>query len=143
MRLWDYRLIKFLPNNQLKGQWRECALIAYSIKEKGTPNHLLVNKVTEYSIDHFLNYCRLVSKEMGSRNFRTTEQSHYRIECLGTYRQVMNLFDGWHNNEYLRCNMANLYEKWKFAKGNSKITDNEWQRLLEGYKEITGEEYKI
>lgn len=28
-------------------------------------------------------------------------------------------------------------------KGKSRITDEEWQRLLDGYKEITGKEYKI
>jgi hypothetical protein len=39
--------------------------------------------------------------------------------------------------------MANLYEKHRFGIGKSRITDEEWQRLCDGYKAITGEEYKI
>ena len=52
-------------------------------------------------------------------------------------------FNGWHNKEYLRVCMANLYEKHFFGIGKSRITDEEWQRLCEGYKAITNEEYKI
>jgi hypothetical protein len=52
-------------------------------------------------------------------------------------------FKGWHNKEYLRVCLANLYEKHYFGIGKSRITDEEWQRLCEGYKTITGEDYKI
>ena len=50
---------------------------------------------------------------------------------------------GWHSKEYLRVCMANLYEKHYFGIGKSRITDEEWKRLCEGYKVITGEEYKL
>ena len=30
-----------------------------------------------------------------------------------------------------------------FGIGKSRITDEEWETLLRGYKEITGEEYQI
>ena len=53
------------------------------------------------------------------------------------------IFEDWHNKEYLRVCMANLYEKHIFGIGKSRITDEEWQRLIEGYKQITGEEYRI
>lgn len=49
----------------------------------------------------------------------------------------------WHDPEYLRVCMANLYEKHKYGIGKSRITDEEWRRLLDGYKEITGTPYKI
>ena len=39
--------------------------------------------------------------------------------------------------------MANLYEKHVFGVGNSRITDEEWETLLRGYKELTGEDYVI
>jgi hypothetical protein len=58
----------------------------------------------------------------------------------GSYMNI--LFDGWHNREYLRICYANLLEKHNGI-GKSRITDEEWQRLCEGYKAITGEEYKI
>jgi hypothetical protein len=38
--------------------------------------------------------------------------------------------------------MANLYEK-HLGRGKSRITDAEWERLVQGYKKITGEEYRI
>jgi hypothetical protein len=39
--------------------------------------------------------------------------------------------------------MANLWEKHFMGVGKSRITDEEWQRLCDGYKNITGEEYEI
>jgi hypothetical protein len=53
------------------------------------------------------------------------------------------IFKDWHNKEYLRVCLGNLYEKHVFGVGKSRITDEEWQRLCEGYKTITGEEYKL
>ena len=43
MRLWHYKLIPFLPDNQLKAQWRE--LNAIFLNE---PKHILINYVYEY-----------------------------------------------------------------------------------------------
>ncbi len=143
MRTWDYRLIEYLPSAQLKGQWRECSLIAYGIKKDGTPNHLLVNRIMEYPIDDFLTYCLMVAREMERRGFRITEESRNRIAALGTYRYVDYPFVGWHNIFYLRSNMANLWEKHFCGIGKSRITDEEWQRICEGYKNITGAEYEI
>lgn len=143
MRTWHYRLIEYLPDNQLKGQWRECSLIAYGIKKYGTPNHLLVNRIMEYPIDDFLTYCLMVAREMEHRGFRMTNESACRLGALGTYRYVDKPFAGWHNYEYLRVCVCNLYEKYHFGVGKSKITKAEWDRILQGYKEITGEEYKI
>ena len=106
-------------------------------------NHLLVNRIMEYPIDDFLTYCLMVAREMERRGFRITEESRNRIAALGTYRYVENPFAGWHNYEYLRVCLANLFEKHKFGIGKSRITDEEWSRLCDGYKKITGEEYKI
>ena len=48
MRCWAYQMIPFLPDNQLRGQWRECVLIAKDLQEKGKTNHLLINILEEY-----------------------------------------------------------------------------------------------
>jgi hypothetical protein len=53
------------------------------------------------------------------------------------------IYDGWHTKEYLRSNMANLWEKHTMGVGKSRITDAEWQRLVDGYRQITGENYQI
>lgn len=144
MRCWHKSMIEFLPDMQLKGQWRECALIADGIQKNGTPNHLLVNKVMEYPYDEFATYCAKVYTEMMKRGFTTTKQSANRCFFKG-FRFVTDrpIFDGWHNKEYLRVCMANLYEKHFFGVGKSRITDAEWETLCRGYRAITGEEYQI
>lgn len=48
----------------------------------------------------------------------------------------------WHGKTYLRICMANLLEK-HLGVGKSRITDEEWKVLIDGYKNITGEEYDI
>lgn len=63
------------------------------------------------------------------------------VQVFGRTKEVV--FEGWHNKEYLRVCMANLYEKHRFGIGKSRITDEEWKRLCDGYRDITGEEYKI
>ena len=143
MRTWHYKMIEFLPDNQLRGQWRECALIAHDIKTKGTTNHLLINRIMDYEVDDFLTYCLLVAVEMEKRGFRITDDSRCKLGALGTYRYVPQPFAGWHNYTYLRVCMANLYEKHKFGVGKSRITDEEWSRLCDGYKKITGKDYTI
>jgi uncharacterized protein (TIGR02328 family) len=144
MRLWHKNLIPYLPDMQLKGQWRECCLIATQIKENGTPNHLLVNKITEYNADHFHSYCVSVWAEMDKRGFKMSTQSCWKIAKVdGGIIATRIMFDGWHNKEYLRICMSNLAEKHFYGVGKSRITDEEWETLCRGYKEITGEEYVI
>ena len=158
MRLWHKDLIPYLPNLQLKGQWRECALIADALAQNGTPNHLLVNLVTEFDPKEIGIYCQLVYDEMQERGFNPSFDKlnkilsdiitwDLRVEAKDNSRLRTIAggigFKGWHNKEYLRVCMANLYEKHHFGIGKSRITDEEWLRLCDGYKNITGEEYKI
>jgi len=70
MRLWHKDLISVLPDKQLLGQWRECCAIASNIANKGTPNHLLVNKIMDYPIEHFRYYGFTVYIEMCNRGFK-------------------------------------------------------------------------
>ena len=158
MRLWHKDLIPYLPDLQLKGQWRECALIADALAKNGTPNHLLVNNVTKYDPQGFGVYCQNVYDEMQRRNFNPSFDKMVRIlsdvitwdlkidamaDCRIVTRTLGFGYKCWHNKEYLRVCMANLYEKHHFGIGKSRITDEEWKILLDGYKAITGEEYKI
>ena len=70
MRLWHKDLVKVLPRFQILGQWRECCLIAKSISENGTPNHILVNKIMDYPIEHFYYYASHISDEMEKRGYK-------------------------------------------------------------------------
>lgn len=134
VRLWHKTLIPYLPRQQILGQWRECCAIAKSIAEKGTPNHVLVNRVMEYPIDHLDSYTSLIYTEMHKRGY-SPDWSRYRY-----YRPTMvincslyenDLFPGWHNDRYLRQCLYNLQEK--FDAG--AIPKDEWQQITDRFPE--------
>ena len=142
MRLWHYKLLPYLPELQFKGQLREMVSILHDLKSKGKTNHLLINRIMEYTkadfYGYFLEYAVEYEKRYGFVPKQTDE-----FRAFGKHTWNYSPFYGWHNEEYLRVCMANLYEKHYFGIGKSRITDEEWQRLCEGYKAITGEDYKI
>ena len=136
MRLWNKDLIDVLPDMQLKGQWRECCAIASNIAKYGTPNHILVNPIMEYPIDHFYTYSFIyVYREMLNRGFEV--KGHVLEELkdnLISYSNKMyfevvphnQLFDAWHSTRYLLQCMLNLQEK--YDRGG--ITFEEWFRIV-------------
>lgn len=136
MRLWHKDLIPFLPRQQLLGQWRECCLIAKQIAEKGTPNHVLVNKVMEYPIDHFIEYATDIAVEMKMRGYKV-DPKRFGKPFLDKgwkkiiYRPVFDLFPGWHNNRYLKQCLANLQEKADCG----AIPAEEWKRITDRWPE--------
>lgn len=147
MRLWHYELLPYLPDAQFKGQLRELVAIMHDWRDKGQTNHLLINRVMDYPKRDLFEYYLWYEEEYEKR-YNKELLTYYGEFCRFCenepplhipYRPYYN----WHNKEYLRVCYANLYEKWKFGKGKSRITDEEWQRLCDGYKEITGEEYTI
>lgn len=149
MRLWHYKLLPYLPDAQFKGQLREMVAILHDWRDKGKTNHLLINRVMEYDKRHFLGYAAKYSIEYKWR-YKKAISSEIASELLDfcTISDDSPLFHaepfpGWHNKEYLRVCMANLYEKHVFGIGKSRITEEEWQWLLTGYRDITGEDYQI
>ena len=146
MRLWHEKLLPYLPELQFKGQLRELVAIMHDIRDKGTTNHILINKVMEYDrtelVRYFVSYESIYHNRYGkwlNQKYWKEFQKFSQIEP----EKKRYFSAGWHNKEYLRVCMANLYEKHFFGVGKSRITDEEWERLLEGYKNITGEEYHI
>lgn len=143
MRLWHKDLIPVLPDMQLRGQWRECCLIAKELHD-GKLNHLLVNRVKEYPIEHFFGYCGRVFAVMIDRGFRTDSSKllQYAEESdwwgfsnafwnAGTI-PTCDLFDGWHNDRYLLQCLYNLQEKHDCG----GIPDSEWARIVEKFPQI-------
>jgi uncharacterized protein (TIGR02328 family) len=148
MRCWHKDIVNSLPELQLKSQWRECVLIAKDLHETGFTHHLLINQIMNYNREHFNAYLYLVYRAMIERGYRLQTASLLKLkEYLGfepyVKPEIDNIWSDWHNKEYLRVCMANLYEKHVFGVGKSRITDEEWQRLVDGYRQITGEEYQI
>lgn len=143
IRIWHVDLLPYLPDLQFKGQLRELVAIMHDWRDKGITNHILINKVIEYPKGelsaYFQKYRDIYYKRYGKGvNYKTNCEF---ISFATSFPSA--IYEGWHNDEYLRICMANLYEKHKYGVGKSRITDEEWQRLLDGYKEITGEDYKI
>lgn len=130
MRLWHKDLIPILPNMQLKGQWRECCLIAKALHD-GNLNHILVNRVKDYPIEHFIAYTSFVRDEMLKRGFKCNGK------CFTKHFNPWNkffispndIFPDWHNDRYLRQCLYNLQEKYD-AKG---IPQDEWDRIVERF----------
>lgn len=134
MRLWHKDLITVLPRQQLLGQWRECCLIAKNISENGTPNHILVNKIMDYPIEHFYCYAGDVADEMENRGYKCDFSKFIKYitleRCHVTHDE---LYKNWHNNRYLAQCLCNLQEKYDC----DAITDEEFKKVLEKYMEIT------
>lgn len=130
MRLWDYRLLKVLPDKMIVSQWRECIAIKRQW-EKGTLKHRLVSYVQDYGKYIFSNYVRLVVEEMLNRNIKF--QMKYWDEiiefCDGNYNTSDVYFE--HNNRYLKQCYYNLQEK----ADRGIITEEEWQKIEDMFKE--------
>ena len=137
MRLWHKDLIEVLPRQQLLGQWRECCLIAKNIAEKGTPNHLLVNRIMDYPLEHFYSYARYIEYEMKWRcgykcDFEKFKKWYDKIEFTPSNSRVPYdwlakgvLFPDWHNKMYLQQCFYNLQEKHDCG----GITIDEWGKI--------------
>ena len=129
MRLWHKDLIPVLPRKQLLSQWRECCSIARNIAVNKTPNHILVNKIMDYPIDHFIYYVGLVWTEMNRRGYKC-DWDKFEKHCLNTGDgqircSMETLFDGWHNRRYLLQCYYNLQEKYDCH----GISDEEWFKV--------------
>lgn len=141
MRLWHKDLIPCLPRQQLLGQWRECCLIAKNIAEKGTPNHVLVNKVMEYPKIHFVLYAFKVNEEMVKRGYKCNKDRFTAWSDIpwengkkkqGLFMQLSTeIFDGWHNDRYLAQCLANLQEKYDCG----AVPEEDWKKITARWPE--------
>lgn len=115
MRLWHKNLISVLPRQQLLGQWRECCLIAKNISEKGFPNHLLVNKIMDYPLNHFWRYGLMMYDEMVKRGYKPSFvkfSSYFSTEEILGASKLSSIFSDWHTYRYLTQCFYNLQEKY-------------------------------
>lgn len=151
MRMWHVGIIPYLPNMQLKGQLRELVAIMHNWRDKGYPRHLLVNNITNYSkLDfwrYFITYKYFYKKRFG-KDFNKKYTEEFIEFCKPTDDDIASnfvpeIYKNWMDKKYLRICMSNLAEKYFYGVGKNKISDSDWSRLLEGYKELTGEEYSI
>lgn len=126
MRLWHKDLIDVLPNEQLLGQWRECCAIARNIKAKGTPNHLLINKIMDYPDIDFNTYAFLIHEEMRKRGYKAFISKFFQWRDTNEIKPDTKIFYGWHNKRYLMQCYRNLQEKYDCG----GITKREHSKIL-------------
>lgn len=135
MRLWHKDIIELLPRQQLLGQWRELCCIASNIKSNNTPNHLLVNKVLNFSWIHFKTYCLNVIDEMRKRGYKVCEEKLWKHqfweETTHTEIDTNSLYLGWHNDRYLKQCLYNLQEKYDCG----GISEEEWEKITKKFQE--------
>ena len=121
MRLWHKELIPVLPRNQLIGQWRECCALAKGIAETGKTNHILINRIMEYPLEHFYRYCGRVCAHMIERGYYADPNVLLKytndVDCKNAFWNAgtvpfHELFFGWHNERYLLQCYYNLQEKY-------------------------------
>lgn len=134
MRCWHKDLLPYLPRLQLISQWRECCCIAKSIVEKGTPNHILVNKIMDYPMNHFVGYGVDVWIEMERRGFKCDSSLFYKY--FATKDMAIcdeQIFPEWHDDVYLRECLYNLEEKFRAG----SIPADEWRVIYNRFKDFT------
>ena len=129
MRLWHKDLIAVLPREQLVAQWRECSAIAGAIQKNGTPNHILVNYVTN-DLNAFVMYSYMVRQEMKRRGYRTMENVWTKINSLVSDDSwkacaYSSIFPKEHNFRYYVQCYYNLQEK--YDRGG--IKEEDWENI--------------
>lgn len=135
MRLWHYKLIPYLDKQRLVAQLRECVAISKSIYEKGTPNHILVNKIMDYDLSEFRIYCNMVIYEMiCNRNYTVSTTTIKKLQDYIDFeidiRVVENkIFKDWHNTRYLKQCLYNLQEKYDCG----GIPKEEWNNIIRNF----------
>ena len=133
MRLWHKDSICVLPREQLISSWRELSAIAGSIQQKGTPNHILVNRIMDYHLSHFYKFCSLISGEMHHRGFKVSDKSINKIMEItdqdirmgSEFVTQSELFAGWHDERYLKQCYYNLQEKYDCG----GISKSDWDAI--------------
>ena len=129
MRLWHKDLIAVLPREQLVAQWRECSAIAGAIQKNGTPNHILVNYVTN-DLNAFVMYSYMVRQEMTRRGYRTMDNVWTKISSLVSDDSwkacaYSSIFPKEHNFRYYVQCYYNLQEK--YDRGG--IKEEDWKNI--------------
>lgn len=130
MRLWHYKLIDVLPRQQLLGQWRELNSIF-----KKQDKHVLINYIYDYPKQDLCMYANAVTDEMFNRNYKIGSYENYKQyfkEEPWIAKTIYKPFAKEHDNEYLTICYYNLKEK--YIRG--AITEEEWQKIENRYKEI-------
>ena len=141
MRLWDFRLLPYLPDSQLLAQKRECDLIIKDATMGRKTNHILINYIYEYGgVDSisFKVYYALLYKEFKNRGFRFNDK-YQMVNWFYVENPPLEPFPRHHNNEYMTICYYNLKEK--YLRGQKDFTAEVWEKLDTFYQQYLEENY--
>lgn len=154
-RIWHCGLVHYLPNQELRQLYYDCCYCCNKYLVIGNKNassngvrcDSLCSPLNYQTQDDFRAYLILVITELELRGLEYKKRDVDLEKATGnkyiapnaSYRSV-NVFRDWHTKEYLRLNMATLYEKWRYT---TCIDDEQWEKIKRGYKKITGEDYVL
>ena len=126
MRLWHYKLISYLPDSQLKAQWRELNSVF-----KNQPKHILINYVYTENELCLLTYAESIICEMKFRGFKISSMDKMRtyfinrgIDINGVFMRHYFLY---HDDRYLTQCFYNLQEK--YDGGQKDFTEEQYYKL--------------
>lgn len=132
MRLWEKRLLPYLPDKFIIAQWRE--LIAIKRQwEKGTLKHRLVSYVMDYPREYFLQYVKSVVWELDKRSIKYQDKYYLEIDTF-CWEEKMSYHPceyPEHNDRYLRQCYYNLQEKYD----RGIVSKEDWENI---HKHIYG-----
>lgn len=144
MRLWHKDLIPVLPDKWLVAQWRELSAISGRLNLVGSPQHALVNKLTQYEWQHFAEYTFRVYDELVKRGVHIQQKVYDKIisqskkafdkftHRLIVYNDYQDLFYGWHTDRYLNQCFYNLQEKYDCG----LLTHGQYLRIKEQVQKV-------
>lgn len=135
MRLWDYRLLPYLPKSQILAEWRELNSIF-----KKEDKHILINYIYEYDKKDLYYYSILVIGEMIRRKMTVRNlqnmQQYFNLTDEVMYLGIPNadkfklkepVFKNHHTDRYLIQCFYNLQEK--FDRGQKDFSKEEYINL--------------
>lgn len=125
MRLWDYKLIEYLPKSQLVAQWRELNSIF-----KKQDKHILINYIYNYPKSYLLTYADKVVAEMVRRGIKIKSLEKYNNYFLGVYNTGLERYEE-HNDEYFTICYWNLREK--FLRKQKDFSKEVWDKIHKLY----------
>jgi uncharacterized protein (TIGR02328 family) len=141
VRIWHVELIPFLPKGQLLSQKRECDLMLKDYLEGKKTNHILINYVWEYDIEHLVKYYILLEREFTKRGYKFkrnyVDTIIFEITCKKGKFETFGLipFFMHHNNLYLITCFWNLREK--YYAHQKDFSSSEYQALYKYVDEAT------
>lgn len=127
MRLWEWRLLPYLPTSQLLAQKREIDLIWKDLANGKKTNHILINYIWEY--DDYLTelggYYWFLKTEFNKRGYVFKFSENFIN--LNSYFGYYVPFKYHHNNRYLVQCFYNLQEK--YDRGQKDFTKDIFDKL--------------